>query len=920
MSTILRKPYTVEYLEVTPFKDITKHVGTVTKMTRYDIDKTNVAAFTLNTGYGAFITNDNSGDTPILQNNYDKFRITLSQNGKSYRRDFELKTDLSQKTSQGQVIPIELLGQDHNLEDIPCTGTFEVPNVISFYDVIQYVVDQYNSAKGTKQAFLNTKLVIPPTTLELNEAPKTIPVAIDFSDRPNCKAALQRIKARMNLSVSQGGTGDKWSFVIEDHPVNDNEMTLSVFVQGKLPGTPVTISKTHSISKRKEAKTGTRIIVEAEEGTGGLPEEPHKFFSLVEEFNAHPNYISSETYKNGINVQVNGIHYQAIQDVPISTPPPNATYWKIITEKDVIGVLIPSPWTKDKAAGPIKNFFSNPENAFNVDFNSPAIIDGNGVIRESNHWRDWALLRSNTDQLNADIIKKHYLWNQSNLDGKYEGLRILVDPNLGALAGDFALNGGKDRFGKNYSNSLSMYTGTEWIVLREQQVEDEVVVRAEGKTWQFNYLIQNTRVRHKSSVFAPPSGPIELRDISQTFLGNDAFHYPSNIRNVDGLFRQIDAPNDPAFPTGKYTDNSAVEITYSYTLDPITSQALIGLLSVVDGLLPGDQIDDLLELNIYNAGWWAPLFFSPYPENTLNSISESIGELYGGVLDATDPKKKFAVIDFSNENYTPTGKQGLNNSESHLLGGITGFKINFKLEIKEGASLAPFQGNIPMSVIIYDTESNVWKATKPYRIHGDVEQMEWSWNDFKIYKARTPFGTNTLLSNIVTPELDIRDIFEQHKVKFAILQMERSYDDVGRFSPFNFDNFLQAFLAAGSASIVGTYDLPRFVKKAGAATPVTTDRTIIPTPLQIKGVRNLKQLENIAFAEKDLREFQYEGYAVEMDLEFDIPPEVGFYLTDKDVIKQNDNGPNSQLLVMKDKYYSINTSGAITHFVGTQRI
>ena len=912
MSTVLRKPYTVEYLEVSPAKDITQYVGSLPKMTHYDIDKTNAAAITLDVGYGAFITNDNSGDTPILSNDYDKFKITLSRNGKSYVRVFELKTDLSQKSNQGQSIPLELLGQDHNLEDILCTGNFEVPNVITFYDVIMHVVKQYNKGKGTKQAFLNTVFIDLPTVEERNEAPKTIPIAIDFSDRPNCKVALQRIKARMNLSVSQGGTGTKWGFVIEDHPTAENEMVLSVFEQGKLPASPVTITNPHFIAKRKEAKTGTRIIVEGEAGTGGLPDEPHRFFSLVEEFNEHPDYISGEIYATGVRVQVDGIHYEAIQDVPITFAPPLASHWKVIEEKDVIGSFQVSPWTQNKAAL-VRNFFSNPENSLNTNFNSPAIIDGNAVIREPSHWRDWALIRSNTDQLNPGSYQK-YLWNQNNLNGKYEGLRILVDPNVGTLAGAFAENGGKDRFGKNFENSLCMYTGTEWIVLRELQVEDEVAVRAEGKVWQYNYVIAEPRVRHKSSVFSPPSGPVELRDISGTFLGNDCFHYPSGIQNATGLFRQIDAPS------GKYTDNSAIEITYSYTLDPVTSQALIALLSIPDGLIPGDQIDDLLELNIYNAGWWAPIFFSPFPESTFNGISEEIGEIYGGVLDAPNPDRRFAVIDFSNDNYTPTGNQGMNHEESRLLGELTGFKFNFKLEIKEGTNLAAFKGNIPMSIIIYDTESNVWKATKNYRIHGDVEPMEYSWSDFQIFKSRTPWGTDTLFSNIVVPDLDIRDIFEQKKVKFAILQMERSYDDVGRYQPFNFDNFVQAFFGAGDASIVGSYDIPRFVKKAVATTDVTTERTIIPQPLQIKGVRNLKQLENIAFAEKDLREKQYEGYAVETDLEFDIDPEVGFYLSDSDIIKEADNGPNTQLLVMKDKYYSVDGLGAITHFTGEERI
>lgn len=914
------KPFKVEYLEVAPDKDITKNVTEIKKMSRYDIDKTNSAAIILDGKYGAFITNSNGGETPILNNDFDKFRITLTKGGKEYKRVFELKTDLSQLVVTGQTIPLELFGRDRNLELVRCRGNFESPNLISFYDVIQHVANQYNAQIGTDQPFLSTKFVDPPISEERNEAPNTPKIAIDFSDKPNCREALKRIKARMNLDISRNGTGDIWSMVIEDHPTSDT-MVLSVFVQGKLPGSPVIVEKTSthkvfSIAKRHETKNATRVFVEGADGTGGNPENPHRFSSLIEEFNAHPIYDINDEYQVGIKVQLDGTHYEAISFVPIGTGVPGALFWNVITEKDVIGVYTPSPWTKDNALL-VQNFFSNPENPMNVNFDSPAIIDGNTVVRESNFWRDWVLLRSNTDLLNGDAIKKHYLWLQNN-DGKYESFRILVDTNLGALGGSFADNGGKDRFGRSFADSLAQWDGDEWIVIREATLGDYCSVRSEGKNYAFIHTIINSRVRHKSSAFTSGSGAVEWRDVSGAFLGNDNFHYPSSIKNVKGLFRDVDAP------TGKYNDNSAIEITYEYDEEPTVSEALAGLSgfidSISDALFPSDQVDKLLELNVYNIGWWAPIFFSPFPENTLNSISENIGHFIGGVYDVPNPKRRTGVIDLVNENYTHGGKEGMNNDESHELGEYTGVAHNLQFEILRNGSKISFQGNLEFGLYIFSSESQVWRATKTYRIHGDIDDtLEWKFSEFSIYKARTPWGIKTALSNIITPDLDIRDIFEQKKVKFAILQLERSYDDVGRYQPFNLDNFLLQFFA-GTVSFVGRYDLLRFTKKPVAATPVVTTRAIIPDPIQAPNTRNLIMLESIAFAEKDLQEHPYQGFVVEDDLELDIEPDVGFYLRDSKFIKESDNGPNTQLLVMKDQYFVSDGNGTKRVFTGVERI
>ena len=596
--------------------------------------------------------------------------------------------------------PIELLGREHSMDKIPCPASLFF---FSYYDAIERVLKIYREQRGSKQPHVTTKFSDPPVVTDLNEAPKNVFAVFDFTDEPSCLEALRRIQAMMNLDVARLGTGDLKSIVLEDNPVDDDEMIVKVFSKGKLPAIPTTIKDSpgdpnFNITKRKEGTTGTRILVEGEADTGMMPENPHRFSSVIEVFNLHPEYDDTLEYDTGIRVQKDNVHYEAVQDVPISTAPPNGTYWQIIEIKDILGTYQVSPLTQDKATV-FRNFCSNPENPFNVDFDSPAFLDANARIRETNRFRDFALIRSNTDKLNSDPILKRYLYDQdADNDGVYNGLMMLVDTEEGTKppAGSFALNGGKDRFGRDYADAFVIRVGTEWIVAREPHLGDQIVVQ--GRTYEWNVPLQDrtlrpgndkrrNRLRVGGSVVVIPGGSFAWRDVTDSFLANDAWHYPSNIQNVSGLF-----PITPA-PVGNYNDNSAVEITYTTTLSPHLSQFWASVTEIADAFIPGEFIDESLILNIYNAGWWMNLGML-MPENTLNGISEDIGDLLGG---PKSTKNEFCLFDTSNVNFTRDGKMGRNTPLGNELGPTSGLKHFFKFELKQGASLAGFKGNIPFA-------------------------------------------------------------------------------------------------------------------------------------------------------------------------------------------------------------------------------
>ena len=101
----MTKPYKVEYLETNPIVDITEDVLQLERMDNNGLPDINTAAIVLDGNDGAFQTNDNGGTTPILQGDWDRFRITYFANGLYYSRIFELDVDLFSKDTGGKRRP-----------------------------------------------------------------------------------------------------------------------------------------------------------------------------------------------------------------------------------------------------------------------------------------------------------------------------------------------------------------------------------------------------------------------------------------------------------------------------------------------------------------------------------------------------------------------------------------------------------------------------------------------------------------------------------------------------------------------------------------------------------------------------------------------------------------------------------------------
>lgn len=947
---VQQRPFTVTFIG-TPDVDISEHVID-SSIKRQGTGRIRVASLMLDANEGAFITNSDiggSGMTPIIAT-FQKIKIEyIDENGDSKKLIGEVDQILKQKTVNGKtLLPLELKGRERALQDIKTFAfyKFKDPNYAINDLRLHYNLNQ----KGNDQPVL--LFVNPDLTTSLH-VPKTLKNVYDFSAGVSYYDAIMHIVTRLNQPIGQGGINDFYSVTFEDDPNNDNTIICTIQIQGTTSGGIPTLESTedlpfNKITNQTHSPVGTQVFVRGTPNTGYMPTDFHRFQSFVEEIGAIGNYISTETYKEDQIVNVDNVLYIAIQDVPTSTPPPNATYWAVTNPDSIIGALNYSPWTKDKAAV-IKNSCSHPENNFVTGgFAAPAFPDGNLVIRDGinpstgafRFFRDFAWFRViDPDDIEANAQYKKYIFNEITL-GIYNGLTVLVDESLGSASGVFA---GTDRYGRTYANSIVMWDGEEWIVIREPQVGDQCCILYEGIPYEWNVPLsaQNDYANaHRHSGWPSkqrgPSGSLAWRDISATSAGIDMFHHPTNIENVEGLFPSEFNGQDYS----NFTDNSAIKVTYTYNpggtlianthtlLDKVWSSLVKYGEQLIAGkfdeefTLETAELDRTKESIFSDFGWWYAQPF-PYPFNTLNGISEDLGEIYGGVLGTAT---RFAALDIQNANFSHGGYAGINHEQASDLGGpFTGLHFYFLFDILIGGVRQPFQGDIPFTVTVYDDLRQVWRADYTYRILGQAEEIFLPFSQFTVNRpSRTPFAVDSAIANvanIVVPEIEIRSIFEERRVRLITIQFAQAYDEHMRYLPVSVDRIIRTAVGTTAVTFEGTLDGIALTKQPFVSSGIENDRVINPAFIQATNVRNLRQLESIALAQKDLAGLPFEQFVVEHEGRCDMDVEQSVYLTDIDLINESDDSnPNTRKLILMTDELSYHSEGEKSGFVSTRTL
>ena len=902
------RPYTLTYLN--PDTDITEHVISIDKFTDSDVFyKINSAQIMLTTLAGRFLTKSYSGDTPILRH-LDQFKLEFKKGSKTYSRILFLDSLLPQESGNGNQIQLELFGREKHLESIIIPGHWFF---ITVKNLVRVIIDYYNINRGTNQPEIEYDLDFPDFPLG----------TFDFGSGINVIDALRQAIAWLQLPVSASGAGTIFSMVFEDNP-NNGKLTLKIFPQGEATDTIDTITShiDHAkVTRVYERYAANLVVLRGQQGSGSMPPNHSEWTGRTEEYDNIPVWRNDISYSPQYHTQWEGSVYVCLEQTPIGVDPNSTEHWLIVTKDEYIGTEFQySPWTKEKA-NLYLNTSMSPNNPFDTDFTSPAFVDSNLVIRDAHTWQDECIMIINS----INDIPDEYLYptttNESKESRVYEGMKFLIGESPQT---PFINN---DKYGRPYADSLvQMDEDGDWLVIKNPERGDHVAVRREGKIYEYQYDVVNNPFYSTRRLTSGTE--LTWKDASGTFRSNHCFHFPRMVENVPGLIRSIG---------GTHEVDSAIKTTYRYdnteAFFSIFRKLFSGELPTPENFADAFLSPTFTKKTYYNLGWWFTLFETPFPTSTYYPQSEKVGKLFGG-----DNATKVPVLDANNLNYTPTGKQGFNASDSDSLGVLDGLQFRFNFDVRTLVDTRrPFQGNVPFRCTIYDTEGNVWIRDFTYRFLGLTEDVVLLFSEFQIYRARAPNEWFPTLENITTPELLTVEIPERRKIKRITIQMQGVYDEHGRYDPLRYLNFFeQVFVILGSGFALtheGTVDGFSFIKSPlGIAKDSQVDTHHVMKPIQeFSNISNVEQLKKIARAQLALSLHPNDVITVEMPFSISKEPGESFYLDHKYMIETHEKPdpddptgviPNTRELSVVSVNYSDNgdVSGAKQQIEGIKRI
>ena len=894
--------YTIEHVspDGSTFTDISGYLTEMDSFRLYSDGRISTASLTLRAENGAFRTDP---ATPQI-NNFDRIRITATDSaGRSYRHIFEAINDLSQLTNTSEyLLPLTLEGRERALALVPFSFYADPP--VSHYDMVEQILTSYTAAlNAATQPLIVTDIGAGP----INGLPRYALNIWDFLYVDNCLDAILSVVRLANESVPAGGTGDRWGIIYEDGPTLGT-MGLRILPQGQansgtipiLRGLPLT-NPIQSIAKTKQPPTGSIVIARGRPGSGGVPVEGDKYRSRIEEYQrllTRQTWESTIRYDPGSYSSIGGTLYRALRTSTNVRPGSSSSDWQPVGVTDYVGPIQYSPFTVDKATL-FRNECVNPDSAFNGEIEaSPHMLDSNIVIEDVETKRDWVHLRQTTDAVSSwSASERKYLFRGASF---YEGFRLLIDGNAQGIfaRNTYGTGTGRDPNGKPYSNNPVVYVGGKWYVIRETGDFDQILSRYDGLyEWNVAFALRSRTVasdrtnpdrRYRGG---NSSGTRAWRALGDQFLANDCLHSPKSIANVDGLV----APN------GSYADGSAVRIIYEYghaaeidewrgALDKIVGFAASALGFLGSFALNATAATFSLFASKYwrNVGWWITLS-SPFPFSTHNGISEQVGQLYGaGTSPLASTLSRHSTFDVYNKSYTFTGLPGWVEADSDTLMEITGVTFLFRLDLLVDGVTVPFTGDIACSYWAIDDNGTIWKTKSKYRHLKDVQRMTFEFGDFSpVYRARTPFGIDNIVTNILAPELEIRERLFPNRIRMQGFQLEGAYDDHGRYLPNVWESVIKPSIIdlfstgtfTGTIQFVGDIDYFQWVKTPISIQRVTGgDRTIVPEIRDYPNISNIEQLRRAATAALDVEKFQFEQYEITRNDSADLSLQDSVYL------------------------------------------
>ena len=976
MALDVSAPYILEYIGEPDYTtaqtgtDITRHVQTIDKITRTGTGEINSAKFMLDSRFGAFVTEDDGGATPIIQA-YDLFRLTVGTSDTDKYVRYLITDDRSPQKGEGANLPLELFGLERYLQTMYFLGLHQN---VRFTDLVKAIVAHYNANRGTAQPLLAWPSV------SQDSFPYHAWGTFEFGNQTTVYEALMAVVKRLGLSVDAGGGGQQYSLFFQRDTSNGvPALNMLILPQGhKIDPTntantvddaDITLSEPRSLTRVQSPPEGTIVVVEGKPGSGSFPVEPTLYNSLIEEYVNTPEWVTQFAYKDGAYVRSARKMYQANKDINVTTataaPPQTATAdWDEITFDEYVmdqhGTLVISPWTHNKAAewkAVAKNTFTDTNlvirdsGAGGVDSSGDVIEAATTEDANVSVWRDWVDYKvSDLD----DVPDKAKYGDSLNGYEFYDGFRVLY-------TGTNIDSSSTDKEGLTYHNSLCMYFNKKWIVIREAQRLDECAVTAESKIWEYNkepsfvpnnnsaYLTQNTTSPNSTT-------DLDWRSSSDFYLPNDCFHPYTSVTNVDGLLGAD--PNGLIPDVSTYTDNSAIKIVYTIAQNEVLGGIVraftnLGLFTDIykfltgtktvktpnpdDGVTP-DQDDDDTKTFIKSdksnrMGWWVTLFEAPFPKEKL-SVSKGLGYLFGGTRLFKRP-----LLHLQNLVQTPSGKTGYDQIDSESLGPLDKihFLFNFRIVHRDTNDIEipiPYIGEVPYTSTGYDIYGTRWVAKGSIRLLGLTEPVVIPFSAYKPKRSRVQptYQIANFIHRAINPELKVTDIFDTRFMKRINLQIDTAYDDQDRYDPWSFQNILFKLGVdlIGDVRYEGIIDMLYFTKTPIAIakdsdvptgeTESELDKRHVMSPIKkYPGVSNVRQLKKIAMAEIDIAKFHKDEWTYTHESFLNVEVGETVLVLDTDYIEEDSDGNtnHTRKYIIKKVTYTIGDRTASSAFTTT---
>jgi hypothetical protein len=888
--------------------------------------------------------------------------------GNSYDRYFEVLNIIpSQTKSEGSLVTLECLGIEYHTQQIHMAKPYFFEDS---YTVSLSVGNIYNSNRGTEQPVLSNHDVV---YTDGNGFGSALPFFNannwEFGlNEDSCYNRWMDLLEGAGAAVSAGGALTFYELNFLTTGVNAMDFKLrksgdnSTIVQ--VQNAVATGVKVGEQEGMISIPTGTNLLAWASPDHGTLPVGPSKYESALQQFIFRPEWLTGLFYQVDAKVKVTDTsnpqiapkHYKCLIEHTsgtFSTDLAGGNWVQIDMAEEFGNSIQQSPWTDGKATlwG---NMGCDPKR---TTFTTGGWCDINLVINEQEFFRTWVDARARTDaELDAlaSTSTAGYSYDDTR-NGFPRGFRILVDAGAGAATGDLA----------NFDNMV---------------VERQPTNSTGGLTWRklYNFDTANdgaqVAVIHEGKVYTdtiggtPGSPTHSWSDISGADYGNDCFHqYTTLPANVDGQDLVMDPTAGMLKHRSEVTDSTnRPDITKAgseFTQNQESAVKFVAVSSNAFTNAASDASDPLAAYYTNNIGF--TLRF-PFPNNTFNSITESVGGIYGGgaisrveviwltataytvgekVFDGTTGAfyncivahtsgtfaddlaagkwlllvgKEPATLDQQNMNYTSDGQQGFNTTESRSedYGQINAVAMWLRYSVIESAGSTELNDEHRFRAFFIDTKDNVVYQDFVIRFSNNWEDIRLPIGGFRIYKGRKPvygFLPSVAASLIPPKELETINIFEWRNIKIFGVQLQSQYDKFGRFNP-NAQIIDEAGNSVTWLNLVGStrsleMDNFRFIKPLLVTSGPVTDRNIEPDFLQLPNITVYDQLLNAAKSHLEIEKFQHKEFNIESvgDEIFDIPFGDSFYLKNEDLVSDDDKAgeDNNILLVNKRTEYSI---------------